>query len=987
MTEHPGGDPSVPPHRYTAELAGDIESRWQRRWAERGTFEVPNPPGAPADRAAGPDGRDRLYVLDMFPYPSGAGLHVGHPLGYIASDVYARFRRMQGAHVLHPFGFDAFGLPAEQYAIETGRHPAVATAENIDTMRRQLRRLGLGHDPGRALSTADPRYYRWTQWIFLQIFGSWFDPDRRAARPIEALVSELERGVRAPASPANPGGKPWSELDEVERRRVVDSYRLAYLDEAPVNWCPGLGTVLANEEVTVEGRSAIGNYPVYRRRLRQWKLRITAYADRLLQDLDALEWTDSLKTMQRNWIGRSEGADIRFTAPAAAGATAEIVVYTTRPDTLFGATCLVLAPEHPLVDELTAPAWPPGTPRAWQGPAPAGAGPAPSPTEAVDAYRRRAAARSDRQRQAQPAKTAVFTGTFATNPASGEPVPVFVADYVLAGYGGGAIMAVPAHDQRDLEFARAFGLPIRVVVRPGRRWLEDHPGAVADRAETWSEASLDEGVAIGSDSGQVSLDGLGRAEATARTIRWLEASGNGRRRVSYRLRDWLFSRQRYWGEPFPIVYDETGLPVALPESMLPVELPPMSDFRPQASEEDEPRPPLSRAPGFEHATLDLGDGPRTYRRETNVMPQWAGSCWYYLRYLDPANDERFVDPAIERYWMGAAAGEERAGGVDLYIGGVEHAVLHLLYARFWHKVLFDLGHVSTPEPFQRLYNQGYILADAFTDPVGRYVAAAEVIAGADGSWRHNGQPVTRHAGKMGKSLKNAVSPDDIYEAYGADTLRMYEMAMGPLDVDRAWQPDDIVGVFRFLQRLWRNVIDETTGLVRVSEVGLAGDEPLYLLLHQTIDAVGSQLGELRDNVAIARLTELNNAVTRWVRDRGAAPREALEPLVLMVAPLAPHVAAELWERLGHDDQVDDVAFPLPDADALAGSSMVLPVTVDGRRRGEIRVGRAASDGEVRQAALALGPVARLVDEDRVDKVIHVPGRIVNIVTLSRTVKR
>jgi leucyl-tRNA synthetase len=533
-------------------------------------------------------------------------------------------------------------------------------------------------------------------------------------------------------------------------------------------------------------------------------------------------------------------------------------------------------------------------------------------------------------------------------------VPIFVADYVLASYGGGAIMAVPAHDQRDLEFARAFGLPVRAVV--------------------------DEGVAINSHSGQLSLDGLGRAEATARTIRWLEASGNGRRRVSYRLRDWLFSRQRYWGEPFPIVYDETGLPIALPESLLPVELPPISDFRPQATGEGEPRPPLSRAPGFERVTLDLGDGPKPYRRETNVMPQWAGSCWYYLRYLDPANDERFVDPAVERFWMGGAAGEGRAGGVDLYIGGVEHAVLHLLYARFWHKVLFDLGYVSTPEPFQRLYNQGYILADAFTDAVGRYVPAAEVVGGGDGTWRHHGQPVTRHAGKMGKSLKNAVSPDDIYEAYGADTLRLYEMAMGPLDADRAWRPDDIVGVFRFLQRLWRNVIDETTGLARVSEAGLASDEPLYRLLHQTIDAVGSQYGELRYNVAIARLTELNNAVTRHVRDRGPAPRDAVEPLVLMVAPLAPHIAAELWERLGHEDQLDDVAFPVADADALVGSAMVLPVTVDGRRRGEIRVGRAAGEEEVRRAALALGPVARLVDQDRVARVVHVPGKIVNVVT-------
>jgi leucyl-tRNA synthetase len=980
VTTQPEGSPPVPPHRYTAELAGGIESRWRQRWAERRTFEVPNPSGALAGGSTELRGRERCYVLDMFPYPSGAGLHVGHPLGYIASDVFARFRRMKGDVVLHPFGFDAFGLPAEQYAIETGKHPAVTTAENIDNMRRQLRRLGLAHDARREISTADPGYYRWTQWIFLQIFGSWFDVGRQMARPVSELVEEFERGVRAPEAPANPDRRPWSRLDPVQRRRVVDSYRLAYLDEAPVNWCPGLGTVLANEEVTAEGRSEIGNFPVYRRRLRQWMMRITAYADRLLQDLDALEWTDSLKTLQRNWIGRSEGADIRFPATTSGGGAVELVVYTTRPDTLFGATCLVLAPEHPLVDRLTVPAWPPGTPRTWQGPQLAGGAPGGSPTEAVGAYRQRTASLSDRQRQAQREKTAVFTGAFATNPASGEPVPVFVADYVLASYGGGAIMAVPAHDQRDFEFAKAFGIPVRAVVRPDGRWLEAHPEAVPDRADTWSEASLEEGVAINSRGSGLSLDGLGRSEATARTIEWLEASGSGRRQVSYRLRDWLFSRQRYWGEPFPIVYDDAGLPIALPESMLPVELPPMSDFRPQRTDEGEPRPPLSRAPGFEQVTLDLGQGPRTYRRETSTMPQWAGSCWYYLRYLDPTNDRRFVDPAVERFWMGEPAAGGRVGGVDLYIGGVEHAVLHLLYARFWHKVLFDLGHVSTPEPFQRLYNQGYILADAFTDPVGRYVPAAEVVKDADGSWRYKGQPVARHAGKMGKSLKNAVSPDDIYEDYGADTLRMYEMAMGPLDADRPWRPDDIVGVFRFLQRLWRNLVDETTGEARVAEARLSAGEPLHHLLHETIDAVGGHYAELRFNVAIARLTELNNAVTRWVQERGAAPREVVEALVAMVAPLAPHIAAELWERLGHDDPIDDAAFPRPDPAALVRAAVVVPVTVDGRRRGEITVGRAASDEEVRQAALALAPVARLVADDRVARVVHVPGKIVNIVT-------
>jgi leucyl-tRNA synthetase len=971
VTGHAQGLPAC---RYSAELAGEIEARWQRRWAERGTFAVPNPPAAEAGGPAGRDGGDRLYVLDFFPYPSGAGLHVGHPLGYIASDVYARFMRMQGYRVLHPFGFDAFGLPAEQYAIETGRHPAVTTAENIDLMRRQLRRLGLGHDPTRELSTADPRFYRWTQWIFLQLFGSWFDPQAQAARPIQTLVEQLERGERAPEGPANPAGRPWTELDPVQRRRVVDSHRLAYLDEAPVNWCPGLGTVLANEEVTAEGRSAIGNFPVHRRRMRQWMLRITAYADRLLADLDALDWTDSLKTAQRNWIGRSEGAEVRFPAATAAGGSTEVVVYTTRPDTLFGATCLVLAPEHPLVDELTAAAWPPGTPPAWRGPATAGGEPAASPAEAVELYRRRAATLSDRQRQAQRDKTAVFTGTAATNPASGASLPVFVADYVLAGYGGGAVMAVPAHDQRDLEFAAAFGLPVRAVVAPDRGWLDDHPGAVADRADTWSEAFAGEGVAVSSAGRELVLDGLGRAEATARTIAWLERSGTGRARVSYRLRDWLFSRQRYWGEPFPIVYDETGLPLALPASMLPVELPPMADFRPRAGEDAEPRPPLARAQGFERVTLDLGEGPRPYRRETNTMPQWAGSCWYYLRYLDPENDRRFVDPAVERYWMG---GGRRAGGVDLYIGGAEHAVLHLLYARFWHKVLFDLGHVSSPEPFQRLYNQGYILADAFTDPVGRYVPAAEVVDG-----RYRGQPVTRHVGKMGKSLKNGVAPDAIYEAYGADTLRLYEMAMGPLDVDRPWRPDDIVGMYRFLQRLWRNVVDEDTGQARVSETPLDGAGPLYRQLQQTIDAVASLYRELRCNVAVARLIELNHAVAGYARDHGAAPREAVEPLVLMVAPLAPHLAAELWERLGHDEQLDDAAFPGPDPRALVTGVVVLPVTVDGRRRGEITVAGDAGEDEVRRAALALAPVARLAAEDRVARVVHVPGRIVNVVTRS-----
>jgi leucyl-tRNA synthetase len=695
--------------------------KWQQIWADQGTFEVSNPVGTLSDGTPLDPAR-KFYVIDMFPYPSGAGLHVGHPLGYIASDVYARYLRMNGNIVLHPFGFDAFGLPAEQYAIETGQHPAVTTAQNIANMRRQLKRLGLTHDPRREISTADPKYYRWTQWIFLKMFNSWCDPGTGKARPIDELIGEFEQGVRPAASAANPEGLSWHELDEVTRRRVVDSYRLAFLEEAPVNWCPGLGTVLANEEVTADGRSLVGNYPVYRRRLRQWMLRITAFADRLSADLDGLDWTDSLKTMQRNWIGRSEGADIRFQVTA----DTQIEVFTTRPDTLIGATFLVLAPEHPLVPALTAVDWPQGTPPQWRGANLLGPAWAESPSTAAAAYIARTAAASDRQRQSEVAKTAVFLGSYAENPLSGAPLPILISDYVLAGYGTGAIMAVPAHDQRDYDLATALNLPIAVV----------------DSRDT-----------------AVSLDGLGIEDAKARMRQWLESSGRGTRRTSYKLRDWLFSRQRYWGEPFPIVYDETGLPIALPESALPVELPPTADFRPRATESDNPRPPLSRAPGFEMVELDLGDGPRPYRRETNTMPQWAGSCWYYLRYLDPHNDEQFVDQAVERFWMAGSGEGNGVGGVDLYIGGVEHAVLHLLYARFWHKVLFDLGHVSTPEPFQRLYNQGYILADAFTTPAGRYVPAAEVVESEDGLF-YRGERVRRHCGKMGKSLKNSISPDE-----------------------------------------------------------------------------------------------------------------------------------------------------------------------------------------------------------------------------------
>ena len=742
-------DEGTPRFRYDARLANEIELRWQDRWEREGTFRSPNPPGPEgpdplSDGFANVAGRPKFYLIDFFPYPSGTGLHVGHPLGYIGTDVFGRYLRMTGHHVLHPFGFDTFGLPAEQYAIETGQHPAVTVRQNAAVMRRQLRRLGLGHDRRREILTSDPSFYRWTQWIFLQIFNSWYDPDagppgsRGRARPVSELVAEFAAG-RRPV----PGGRTWAALSAAEQRDIVDGHRLAYQAEQVVNWCPGLGTVLADEEVTDEGRSAVGNYPVHRRPLRQWLLRITAFAERLLADLDGVDWPENVKRLQRNWIGPSGGP--------------------------------------------------------------------------------------------------------------------------------------------------------------------------------------------------------------------------------YRLRDWLFSRQRYWGEPFPIVYDEAdpARPIALPEEMLPVTLPEVTDFRPLPQDDaSDPVPALARAAQWAQVTLDLGDGPRRYRRELNVMPQWAGSSWYYLRYLDPFNTSALVGPGIERYWM-------RPRGVDLYVGGVEHAVLHLLYARFWHKVLYDIGAASTAEPFGRLFNQGYILADAFTDARGQYVPAAEVTREPDG-WAYRGQPVTRRTGKMGKSLKNGVSPDEIYTSYGADTLRLYEMAMGPLDADRPWRTDDMVGMHRFLQRLWRLIVDETTGETLPSP---DAEDPLDAattrLLHQTIIAVRDDFAALRFNTAIARIIELTAHASRLP----SVPRGLAEPLVLMVAPLAPHVAEELWQRLGHPASLAYEPFPQPDPDLAAAPTVTLPVQVNGKRRFAIEVPATAGQAEIAEL-LAQHPAYPRRD---VARVVIVPGKIVNVV--------
>ncbi|UGT52461.1 leucine--tRNA ligase [Nocardia asteroides] len=936
----------VPQHRYNAELAGRIERRWQQNWAERGTFHAPNPVGP----LAGDTPADKLFIQDMFPFPSGAGLHVGHPLGYIATDVFGRYHRMRGRNVLHALGYDAFGLPAEQYAVATGAHPRVTTESNIATMQRQLDRLGLGHDSRRSFATTDPEYYRWTQWIFLRIYNAWYDQEAGRARPIAELEEQFATGARAV-----PEGD-WNSMGTAERGALLDSYRLVYQSDSIVNWCPGLGTVLSNEEVTADGRSERGNFPVFRKRMWQWMMRITAYADRLVDDLDELDWPDNVKSMQRNWIGRSRGAQVRFEAD---GETLE--VFTTRPDTLFGATYVVLAPEHELVDKLTSTVWPDGTEPGWTN---SGAA---TPAEAVAAYRESIAAKSDLERQENKEKTGVFLGSYATNPANGKQVPIFIADYVLSGYGTGAIMAVPGHDSRDWDFATALGLPIVEVISGG----DITEGA-------WSG----DGELVNSDF----LNGLSVDEAKAVMIGHLEADGHGTGKVQYKLRDWLFARQRYWGEPFPIVYDEQGVAHALPESMLPVELPEMEDFAPVTFDPDdansEPSPPLAKATDWVTVELDLGDGPKQYRRDTNVMPNWAGSSWYQLRYADPTNTEAFCAAENEQYWLGprtAEHGPNDPGGVDLYVGGVEHAVLHLLYARFWQKVLFDLGDVTGSEPYRRLFNQGYVQGYAYTDARGAYVPAAEVVerddkffwTGADGVEIE----VNQEYGKIGKSLKNAISPDEMCDLYGADTFRFYEMSMGPLDTSRPWATKDVVGAHRFLQRVWRLAIDEETGAVKATDAA-PSDETLRLV-HRTIAGVDEDLAALRDNTAGAKLIELTNHLTKNYPD--GAPRAAVEPLVLMLAPLAPHIAEELWERLGHTTSLAHGPFPTADPALLVADSVEYPIQVKGKVRSRIQVPADADPATIEAAALADDKIVALLEGAAPRKVIVVPGKMVNIV--------
>lgn len=959
MTE---GNIDQPAFRYNAGQAGKIEKKWQQYWIENQSFNADNPVG---DLAGPKAAQDPWFVMDMFPFPSGAGLHVGHPLGYIATDVMARYHRMLGQNVLYTIGFDAFGLPAEQYAIQTGQHPAITTEKAVANMRRQLQQIGLSHDPRRSFATTDEDYFKWTQWIFLAIYNSWYDteaPNQEGtlgrARPIAELVEEFEAGSRE-----TPDGRGWGQLSAKEKEDVLSQFRLAYISESPVNWCPGLGTVLANEEVTSEGRSERGDFPVFTKKLRQWNMRITAYSDRLATSLEAIAWPEKVKSMQRHWIGKSAGASVRF-AVAASDDHGDIEVFTTRPDTLFGSSFLVVAPEHPLLQDLDAlpDTWPVDTREAWKGDKA-------DPRSAVGDYQAWAASRTDVERQASGTdKTGVFTGLYAVNPANGKQVPIFVADYVLMGYGTGAIMAVPAHDERDHAFAKRFDLDILMTIDPGDK---------VDQFDIQEAAWSGDGVIVNSANDSLDLNGLDKKAAIAKMTAWLEERQVGHGTTTYRLRDWLFSRQRYWGEPFPIVYDEDGVAHALPERMLPVTLPEVEDFSPRTFEPNDadssPATPLSGAEDWVNVQLDLGDGLKTYRRDTNTMPNWAGSCFYELRYIDPNNADMLIDPKNDDYWMGPRPSKP-AGGVDLYVGGVEHAVLHLLYARFWQKVLFDLGYVSAPEPFHELFNQGYVQAYAYRDSRGVYVPAAEVEGDEQTGFTYNGQPVTREYGKMGKSLKNIVTPDEMCEAYGADTFRVYEMSMGPLDLSRPWETRAVVGAQRFLQRLWRNILDEETGQVTVSDA--PADLETQKLVAKTIAEVTEEYANMRINTAIARMIVLNNHLTGLAE----VPREAVEALVLMVAPVAPHIAEELWSRLGHAESLARHQFPkVTDPSLLEADTVTCVVQVNGKLRARLEVPAGIDEETLTKLALEAAPVVKALDGVEPLRIIVRAPKLVNLV--------
>ena len=871
----------------------EIENKWQRFWQERKTFKASD-----AD-----DSRPKYYVLDMFPYPSAAGLHVGHPEGYTASDIVARYKRMKGFNVLHPFGWDAFGLPAEQHAIQTGTDPKETTRANIDNMRRQTKSLGFSYDWDREVDTTDPKYYKWTQWIFLKFFNSYYDEAEQKAKPIEQLP--IPQG-----------------LSENEKCEYIDEHRLAYEADVPVNWCPALGTVLANEEV-IGGLSERGGHPVVRKPMRQWMLRITKYAERLLQDLEQVDWPESIKKLQRDWIGKSVGAEVKFKVE---GIDEDMPVFTTRPDTLFGATYMVIAPEHPLVDKITSPAR----------------------KQAVKKYCEEAARKSDLDRtDLAKEKTGEPLGAYAVNPVNNERIPIWVSDYVLISYGTGAIMAVPAHDERDFEFAKKFNLPIIPVVRPDRKGALASDIATSYRYSgklTWPPSKAEEnawadsiiedvmngeacftGEGEGINSGQ--FNGLPTPQFKEKITDWLEERGLGRKAVNYKLRDWLFSRQRYWGEPFPILHTEDGRIVGLSEHDLPLQLPEVENYQPAGTGES----PLAKIDEWVNVTLP--DGTKA-KRETNTMPQWAGSCWYYLRYLDPANDERGWDRQKEKYWM----------PVDLYIGGAEHAVLHLLYARFWHKFLYDLGYVSTKEPFQKLVNQGMIL-------------------GEDGQ-------------KMSKSRGNVINPDNVVQDFGADSMRLYEMFMGPLEAIKPWSMQGVQGVYRFLQKTWRLIVDEDTGELVDAVKEVPADETTLRLLHQTIKKVTNDIESFGFNTAISQMMILVNHLGKQA-DR---PKAVVEKLVLILSAFAPHIAEELWQRLGHEDSLGYEPWPQYDEDLAKEKEVELAVQVNGKIKERIVVAADADQKQIESKALTSDKVQAAMGGKPAKKIIVVKPRIVSIVT-------
>ncbi|HTK77472.1 MAG TPA: leucine--tRNA ligase [Gemmataceae bacterium] len=897
-----------------------IEPKWQRYWQERRTFATPDTSTKP-----------KYYILDMFPYPSGAGLHVGHPEGYTATDILARYRRMNGYHVLHPMGWDAFGLPAEQHAIATGEHPSKNTQQNIATFRRQIQSLGFSYDWDREVDTTDPAYVKWTQWIFLQLFDTWYDAEANKGRPIAELPIPTEVKTQG----------------ETAVRQYQDSKRLAYQSEVPVWWCPALGTVLANEEV-IDGLSERGHHPCERRPLRQWVLRITSYADRLLKDLDQVDWPESIKTMQREWIGRSEGADVDFKLRDHPGA---IRVFTTRPDTLFGATYMVLAPEHALVDQITTP----------------------EQRQAVKEYQASASRKSDLERtELAKTKSGVFTGAYAINPVNGEAIPVWIADYVLASYGTGAIMAVPAQDERDWEFAEIYNLPIVRTVQPPEGWK--------------GNAYLGDGPAINSQF----LNGLHVADAKRKIIDWLEQKGLGQRRVNYKLRDWLFSRQRYWGEPFPILHEldangsDTGQLRPVPESQLPVRLPELADFKPTGS----PEGPLMKAKDWLQVTIDG----KKYRRETNTMPQWAGSCWYYIRYLDPKNDRRFCDPAKTKYWL----------PVDLYVGGAEHAVLHLLYSRFWHKVLYDRGHVPGPEPFRRLVNQGMILGEMeftgyqlvdgqwFTFPfdegehdvnlITPVKLSEDQVEKRGDSFVLKENPsihVNARAYKMSKARGNVINPDDVVKEYGADSLRLFEMFMGPLEQVKPWSMHGVKGVSGFLSKAWRNLIDDRAEKTQLNPAvrDVAADRDTLRLLHETIAKVTADLEEMKFNTAISALMVFNNHLTKLE----VRPKSVVEPFVLLLSPFAPHMGEELWQALGHAETLAYETWPKADPALLKADTIEVPVQVNGKLRSKLVVAADSDEKTLEAAALADEKVKAFIGGKQIKKVIVAKGKLVNVV--------